>query len=184
MGICPNQLCPAPVPLQGFTGDFVQLMGAITLSVLVRKAPRIVETMANFLVVKAPSTYNAILGCLTLNNLRKVTSTYHIKMKFPTDLRVGEVHGEQVLSWELKHEVKVVLVVEEVGERSRLPSRPILAEWDKEVHDEQAEPNEPLELVLIDQHRLEQMVQVRTKLDPELRLAMKRLLIDHQDVFA
>lgn len=57
------------MPLKGFSGDIVQLVGTITLSVL---------------VVKAPSSYNVRLGRPTLNNLRAVTLTYHLNMKFPT----------------------------------------------------------------------------------------------------
>lgn len=66
-------------------------MRAITLSILVWKAPRTSVMMVNFLVMKSPSSYNAILGRLTLNNLRAMTSIYHLKIKFSMNLRVGEV---------------------------------------------------------------------------------------------
>lgn len=54
-------------------------------------------TMVDFLVVKAHSSYNAILGCPTLNHLRVVTSTYHLKMNFPTPVGVGKIRSEQKL---------------------------------------------------------------------------------------
>lgn len=129
-------------------------MGVITLSVLAGKAPKKTATMVDFLVVKAPSLYNVILGHPTLNNLRAVTFTYHLKMKFPTDLRLGEVHGKQLLAREcytreLRHEVKVVVAIGE----ARPPSPFVLAKWDEEVRDElalwQAKPNELLELGVI-----------------------------------
>lgn len=85
IGINPTRLSPTPITLKGFTGDIVPVMRAITMFVLVGKAPRISVTMVDFLVVKAPSSYKAILGCPTLNNLRVVMSTYHLKMKFPTN---------------------------------------------------------------------------------------------------
>ncbi|KAF5458847.1 hypothetical protein F2P56_022847, partial [Juglans regia] len=169
MGISPYRLRPAPIALKGLTSDVVQPMGAITLSVLAGKAPRTIRTMVDFLVVKAPSSYNAILGRPTLNHLRVVTSTYHIKMKFSTNLGVGEVRGEQVLarecySRELRHEVRVVAIVERAGETSSLDSPPTLAEWDEEVRDEQAlrqaEPNEPLELVSVNQQRPERTMKL------------------------
>ncbi|XP_042954631.1 uncharacterized protein LOC122291046 [Carya illinoinensis] len=143
MGIGLDQLCPAHVPLKGFTSDIFQLMEATTLSVLAGKAHRTAATMVDFLVVKAPSSYNAILECPTLNNLRALTSTYHLKMKFSTDLGVGEVHGEQVLArecyaQELRYEVRVVATIGEVGETVGPPSPPILAKWDEEVRDKQA----------------------------------------------
>lgn len=55
------------------------------------------STMTDFIVVKAPSPYNAILGRPTLNNLRVVMLTYHLKIKFLNPLGVGEVQGKQFL---------------------------------------------------------------------------------------
>ena len=75
-------------------------MGIITLSLVAGEHPHISSIMADFLVVKSPSSYNAILGHLVLNRLRAVMSTHHLKMKFPIAMRVGEVRGEQVLDQE------------------------------------------------------------------------------------
>lgn len=54
--------------------------------------------MIDCLVVKAPSSYNVILGPPTLNSLKAITSTHHLKMKFPTKVEKGEVQGEQALA--------------------------------------------------------------------------------------
>jgi hypothetical protein len=51
--------------------------------------------MIKFLLVDRPSAYNAILGRAALNDLKAVTSTSHLKIKFPTERGVGEVRGEQ-----------------------------------------------------------------------------------------
>ncbi|XP_077251992.1 uncharacterized protein LOC143891256 [Tasmannia lanceolata] len=51
--------------------------------------------MVNFLVVRAKSAYNAILGRPGQNLLRAVPSAYHQKMKFSTPGGVGEVRGDQ-----------------------------------------------------------------------------------------
>ena len=48
------------------------------------------------LVVDCSFAYNAILGHLTLNSWKTVTSTYHLMIKFPTEYGVGEVWGDQV----------------------------------------------------------------------------------------
>ncbi|XP_041007925.1 uncharacterized protein LOC121252386 [Juglans microcarpa x Juglans regia] len=143
MGINLDQLLSSPMPLKGFTCDIVQPMRAITLSVLAGKSPRTSATMVDFLGVKAPSSYNAILGRPTLNNLRVVTSTYHLKMKLSTDLGVGEVRGGQVLArkcyaQELRHEIKDVKMIGEAKEAARPPSLSTLAEWDEKIRDEQA----------------------------------------------
>ncbi|XP_077226318.1 uncharacterized protein LOC143859522 [Tasmannia lanceolata] len=50
--------------------------------------------MKTFLVVKVPSTYNAIIGRPALNKLEAVVSKPHLKIKFPTKI-VGEVRGDQ-----------------------------------------------------------------------------------------
>ncbi|KAK3031544.1 hypothetical protein RJ639_035457 [Escallonia herrerae] len=52
--------------------------------------------MLDFLVVKVPSAYNAILGQPELNQLQAVVSTYHLKMKFPTENEIGKVKGDQI----------------------------------------------------------------------------------------
>ncbi|GFS38923.1 hypothetical protein Acr_00g0060220 [Actinidia rufa] len=42
-----------------------------------------------------PSPYNAILERPTLGGIKAITSTYHLKMKFPTLTGIGEVKGDQ-----------------------------------------------------------------------------------------
>ncbi|GFS31174.1 hypothetical protein Acr_00g0016040 [Actinidia rufa] len=49
----------------------------------------------DFVVVDCPSPYNAILGRPTLGGIKAITSTYHLKMKFPTLTGIGEVKGDQ-----------------------------------------------------------------------------------------
>lgn len=49
----------------------------------------------NFLVVNYPSAYNAILGLTSLNQLKEITSIYHLMMRFSTNYGVGEVKGDQ-----------------------------------------------------------------------------------------
>jgi hypothetical protein len=54
--------------------------------------------MVIFLVIVRPSAYNAIVKRTILNQLRAVTSTPHLKMKFPTKSGVDEVRGDH---WQL-----------------------------------------------------------------------------------
>ncbi|GFY92813.1 hypothetical protein Acr_08g0012090 [Actinidia rufa] len=51
--------------------------------------------MAGFYVVDCPSPYNAILGRPTLGGIKAITSTYHLKLKFPTPTGIGEIKGDQ-----------------------------------------------------------------------------------------
>ena len=50
--------------------------------------------MLNFLLLKAPSTYNAILGRTSLHSFKAIASTYHLKIKFPKRNEVGEEKGD------------------------------------------------------------------------------------------
>ena len=52
------------------------------------------------LVINCSSTYNSIVGWPTLNSWKTMTSTYHLMIKFPTEYRVGKVHGDQVAARE------------------------------------------------------------------------------------
>ena len=54
----------------------------------------------NFLVVDSPLSYNVIIGRPTLNHWKATTSTYCLKVKFPTEQGVREIKGDQVLARE------------------------------------------------------------------------------------
>ncbi|GFZ01925.1 hypothetical protein Acr_15g0005340 [Actinidia rufa] len=60
-----------------------------------RTTPHQTTVWQDFIVVDCPSPYNAILGRPTLGGIKAITSTYHLKMKFPTLTGIGEVKGDQ-----------------------------------------------------------------------------------------
>lgn len=95
-----KRIRPFTSPLVSFTGDRVVLMGIVTLTVIAGAYPAQVNKEINFLVVDCLSTYIIILGRPALNRLRAVTSTYHLKVRFPTAHGVGEIRGYQVLAKE------------------------------------------------------------------------------------
>lgn len=70
--------------LKGFSGEIIQPIGVIALLVFEGTGPCIATTMTD----KAQSSYDAIIGCSTLNNLNVVTSTHHLKMKFLMEVGV------------------------------------------------------------------------------------------------
>ncbi|KAK3038382.1 hypothetical protein RJ639_030282 [Escallonia herrerae] len=82
-------------PLYGFSNHPVAAEGIIALPVTIGIPPAQANFMLDFVVVKVPSAYNAILGRPALNQLQAVVSTYHLKMKFPTEHGIGEVKGDQ-----------------------------------------------------------------------------------------
>ena len=91
MRINNESLRPVNVPLIWFGGMKVLPLGTISLLVVVGSYPRKINKEVNFLVVDCSSSYNAIIGRLTLNSWRAATSTYHLSVKFPTKYGIGEV---------------------------------------------------------------------------------------------
>ena len=60
--------------------------------------PQQASLITKFVMVKAPSAYNVILGRPTLNQARAVVSTYRLVVKFPTPQGVGILRGDQAVS--------------------------------------------------------------------------------------
>jgi hypothetical protein len=50
--------------------------------------------MVKFLLINCPSAYNTVLERTALKELKAITSTPHLKMKFPTKQGIGEVKGD------------------------------------------------------------------------------------------
>ena len=95
-----RRIRPFTSPLVSFTGDRIVPRGIVTLTVIASTYPAQITKEINFLIVDYPSTYNIILGRPALNRLRAVTSTYYLKVKFPTAYEVREIRGDQVLTRE------------------------------------------------------------------------------------
>jgi len=72
----------------------------VTLTVTEETYPRQFTRQLDFLVVDCPLFYNVIIRRPTLNRWKSATSTYCLKVKFPTENGVGEVKGDQVLARE------------------------------------------------------------------------------------
>ena len=95
-----GRLRPFDSSLVNISGDRVYPKGIVTLTVIVGTHPRQLIRQLDFLVVDCLSSYNVIIGRPTLNRWKAATSTYCLKVKFPTENGVGEVKGDQVLDRE------------------------------------------------------------------------------------
>jgi len=95
-----KRIRPFTSPLVSFTGDRIVPSGIVTLTVIAGTYPTQVTKEIDFLIVNCPSTYNIILGKPALNRLKAATSTYYLKVKFPTAHGIGEIKGDQVLAKE------------------------------------------------------------------------------------
>ncbi|XP_075645732.1 uncharacterized protein LOC142616857 [Castanea sativa] len=100
MGIGREQLVPTNAPLVGFGGTRVFPLGVVNLAIIVGDYPQQITKNVTFLMVDCSSAYNTIIGRLTLNSWKAITSTYHLMIKFPTDYRVGKLRGDQVAARE------------------------------------------------------------------------------------
>ena len=83
------------------------LRGIVTLMVMASSYPLQVTNQYNCLVVDLPLSYNVIIGRPTFNRWKAATSTYYMKVKFPTEQGIGEIRGDQVLAPECYQEVLV-----------------------------------------------------------------------------
>ncbi|KAK3007892.1 hypothetical protein RJ639_015233 [Escallonia herrerae] len=95
MNIPTDRLRKMDTPLYGFSNHPVAAEGIIALPVAIGTPSAQANFMLDFVVVKVPSAYNAILGRPALNQLQAVVSTYHLKMKFPMgwDWRAADMPG-------------------------------------------------------------------------------------------
>jgi hypothetical protein len=95
MSIPQGRVVPVVCHLLGFAGEKVLPLGSIELPVTAMTYPRQKVIMMKFLIVDRPSTYNTIFGRTTLNELKAVTSTSHLRMKFSTAKGARVVKGDQ-----------------------------------------------------------------------------------------
>ena len=121
----------------------------------------------DFLVVDCPTSYNVIIGRPTLNKWKVATSTYCLKVKFPTDEGIREVKGDQVLVRECYQAV--------------------LAEKENHtwvIEEKEEEKMEALETVELVEGEADKMTKIGTTLSPEMKTRLIRFLKENLDVFA
>ncbi|KAL0434407.1 UNVERIFIED_CONTAM: hypothetical protein Slati_2775000 [Sesamum latifolium] len=94
------QLRKVNTPLTGFSGEMIEQLEEVILSLSFCSLSKRSTKMIKFLVVKAPSAYNIILERPSLNLFRAIASTLHMKLKFPTSVGVGEAVGDELMARE------------------------------------------------------------------------------------
>ena len=149
-----DQLRPVNSLLVDFGGTKVQLIGTITLPVVVGAYPQQVTRDVNFLVIDCSSSYNAIIGKPTLNSWKAVTSTYHLSVKLPTEYGV-EVQGDQLAAREC---YLAMLAMDEQVQMMNIKERRVMAE-----------PTEALENISLDEDNPEKSTRVGVDLEKEIK---------------
>ena len=162
-----KRLRPFNSPLVSFSGDKVYPKGIVTLTVTAGSHPFRVTNRHNFLVVDSPSSYNMIIRRPTLNCWKAATSTYCLKVKFPTEQGVGEIKGDQVLAREC---YQAVLASKENHM------------W--MIEEKTLDIIKKLETIELVKGSLEKTTQIGTNLNPETREEIVSFLKDNLDVFA
>ena len=122
-----------------------------------------------FLVVDCSSAYNGILGRPTLNSWKAATSTYHLMIKFPTEYGIEELRGDQVAA----RECYIAMLEMEDHQQTIC----IEEQWTM------VEPVEELEVVTLDESRLERITRIRTLANQPIHQALALFLKMNQDVF-
>ena len=163
----PKRLRPFDSPLVSFNGDRVYPRGIVTLTVTVGTYPVQLIRQLDFLVMDYPSSYNVIIERPTLNKWKAATSTYCLKVKFPTDNGVDKVKGDKVLAREC---YQAVLAAKENHT------------WMIEEKDE--DKVEVLEVMEPVEGQVTKTMRIGTTLSLEMRAKLVQFLKENLDVFA
>ena len=90
-----DQLRPYDGILVGFSGEQVEVRGHVDLRTTFSDKNAAKTITIRYIVVNAPSAYNLLLGRPSLNKLRAVVSTTHLKMKFAVGDKVVTMRVDQ-----------------------------------------------------------------------------------------
>ena len=94
LNLKPEDLTTYDSPLVSFDGKVVIPKGYIRLPIQV--GSEVVEV--DFIVMDAYSPYTAIIAKPWLHALRAISSTLHLKVKYPSGDQVGELVGSQSMA--------------------------------------------------------------------------------------
>ncbi|GAA0168509.1 hypothetical protein LIER_23213 [Lithospermum erythrorhizon] len=198
LGLLRNLLKPACTPLTGFTWHSIYPVGIVDLDFTLGEAPRTLTIRASFTIVDIfDPSYNGLTGRPILIGLRAIVSPLHLKIKFPTTGRVGEVSGH-----EKRARVCYKLFVprgsslKEPTKQKRHKRNPpwimkkthTLAAQDNSPQERKSlkkgSPYEELEVVSLSEQQPEKTLKIGTQLNPDHRNLLIKLLQRYEDVFA
>ena len=121
-------------------------------------------------MVDCSSSYNAIIGRLTLNSWKVVTSTYHLLVNFPTDYEVGQVQGDQLAA---RVCYLAMLAMDEQVQTMNIEEKKVVVE-----------PIEVLEDISLDENNPERCTKVGADLEGRVKEDLVQFLRKNIDVFA
>jgi hypothetical protein len=170
MKIGKDQLRPIETPLVGFAGSSVYPLGVISLHITAGTYPKQATKKIDFLGVDCPLAYNVIIGRLSLNRLRAVTSTYHNLVRFPTENEVEEMKGDQAME---RGSYLTSVNIEQTHQTLIVEERRNFAE-----------PTEELEEVTLIEGDEKKLTKIGTAMPKKVRDSIVEFLRENADVFA
>ncbi|XP_074377953.1 uncharacterized protein LOC141719470 [Apium graveolens] len=198
MNLAGEQLEPCnEAPLYAIGGYPIQFEGIITLPVLLGKLLYTVEKLVKFYVVRIESPYNTIFGRPFLSTFEVVESIPHLKLKFPTEKRVGEMRGDQ--------KIARIIILEDLekdqeyegpdgtGKRKRAESEPSgsretlnieLEKFGADLSSPIAEPAAETEEVELYAGHSGKMVRIGKNMGADLKAKVIAVIQQYYDVFA
>ncbi|XP_071924151.1 uncharacterized protein [Coffea arabica] len=182
-----EHMTPVRTPLVGFEGHIVHPEGMVTLTVTVLRHPRCRTIPVNFVVVKADSPYNLLLGRPTLNALRAVYYTYHLSFKFPTPAGVAEISSDVCAARECYLATLQAASPSASGAKSEKRSNILSIDC---IDAQQAEKiprletGDEVEEIPLDPTEPDRTVRVGTRLPGPIKRGIVDLLREYRDVFA
>ncbi|KAK3022811.1 hypothetical protein RJ639_047060 [Escallonia herrerae] len=156
MNIPTDCLRKMDTPLYGFSNHPVAAEGIIALPVMIGTPPAQANFMLDFVV------------------LQEVVSTYHLKMKFPTEHGIGEVKGDQTTARQCyvtscRSKNKEALIIEDLREDTKM---------------QRGEPVEDLVSIEVYPGEENKMVRIGSNLKEDTKLELVNLLRTYADIFA
>ncbi|GJR53347.1 reverse transcriptase domain-containing protein [Tanacetum coccineum] len=156
--------------LVGFAGKVAKPLGKIDLEVCFGNEGLSRRMSIKFLVVRAPSPYNIILGRPGLKALHDISSTIHSMIRFPTPKGIATLVTRSTI----------------ITECRLREEKQILTEKQPKVH-ETGQPDEGADLteqILVNPYFPDQIITIGGRLSPDCKNQLKTLLINNMEVFA
>ncbi|GJX60386.1 reverse transcriptase domain-containing protein [Tanacetum coccineum] len=156
--------------LVGFAGEVAKPLGKIDLEVCFGNEGLSRRMSMKFLVIRAPSPYNIILGRPGLKALHAIPSTIHSMIRFPTPKGIATLVTRATI----------------IAECRLREGKQILTEKQPKVH-EAGQPDEGADLteqILVNPSFPDQIVTIGGGLSSVCKNQLKTLLINNMEVFA
>ena len=181
MGIDRNLLQPSDIPLMGFGGKRVNVIGKISLPVSFRDTSNARTEQITFDVVEMPYPYRTILGRGTINKFEAIVHQLYPFMKIPAFVGVIIVRGDQQLARDIERGYTS-------GQKNvhNLQTKPKSSTFQEQQRDkEKATFEEDCEVkkVPLDEHLPDKLVTINATLEPEEEKDLLKFLRKNQDVF-